>query len=145
MIRITVKKNFILPIITLCVVMMGINSASADRPKYVMLIEKPPTAMIYKRGIFLNKWVPFQVDGFYMGEPMAFDDFARQFFIESSNPVYKLTFFPNSSKSHGSCRISSRSTSKGKSLQFYRGNGDNRKYLVMDDREDYLKFDCREE
>ena len=145
MIRVTSQKHFIVPIIILCVVMMGIKPASADRRKFVMLIEKPPTAMIYKRGIFLNKWVPFQVDGFYMGKPMAFGDFARQFFIESSNPVYELTFFPNSSNSHGSCRISSRSTSKGKSLQFYRGNGDNREYLVMDDREDYLKFACREE
>ena len=76
---------------------------------------------------------------------MSFRDFARQFYVEDLNPAYKLEVFRSTSGDTGSCRISSRNTSKGKSLQFYRGTGETREYLVMDDSEDYLKFDCREE
>lgn len=132
-------------VVILCVALMAIKPANADRRKFIMLVEKQPTAMIYKRGILLNKWVPYRVDGFYFSEPLPFNNFARQFYIEDSNQAYKLEFFPKSSNGLGSCRISSRSTSKGKSLQLYRGNGETREYLILDDREDYLKFDCREE
>ena len=139
------RADFLHIIITLCIALIATKPASADSRKFVMHIEKPPTAMIYKRGIFLNKWVPFQVDGFYFNGPIPFDEFSRQFYIEDSNRAYKLEFFPKSSSTVGSCRISSKRTSKGNALQLYRGSGETRQYLVLDDREDYLKFDCRED
>ena len=138
-------KHFMIPTIKLCVAMITSEQIRAESRKYVMLVDTKPTAMIYKRGMFLNKWVPYDVDGFYKGNPMSFRDFSRQFYVEDRNPAYKLEVFRSTSGDSVSCRISSRNTSKGKSLQFYRGSGEAREYLVMDDSEDCLKFDCREE
>ena len=126
-------------------ILFSYASASTETRKFVMLLEPSPVAMVYKRGLLINKWEPRDVDGFYIGEAMSFKDFSNRFYITDDHPAYQLRYFPASSNSTGSCRIKSRSTSKGKRLQFYRGNGDSRVYLVMDDREDYLKFNCIEE
>lgn len=135
----TAKLTIFFSILVFCA------STSAETRKFVMLLEPAPVAMVYKRGLLFNKWHPLAVDGFYIGEAMSFKDFSNRFYIQNDNPAYKLRYFPASSNSEGSCRIKSRSTSKGKSLQFYRGNVESRVYLVMDDREDYLKFSCIEE
>ena len=43
------------------------------------------------------------------------------------------------------CRMYTQSTREDKRLQLYVGNGDDRRYYVFDDREDYLQFRCRRE
>jgi hypothetical protein len=114
----------------------------SDDRNFVMVTDSPPKVMLYKRGLIINKWVPFEVDGFYLGDTISFYDFAKQYYIQEGNPAYKVKYFPPSSNKGGSCRISSRSLSKGKRLQFYRGSGESRTYIVLGDREDYLRFDC---
>ena len=120
------------------------NQAFGATDRYVMIVDEKLKAMIYKRGLLLNSWSAFEVQGFAAGSKVIpFTEFAERAFIED-NPFYKVSFF-GKKNSVGSCRIRPTSTSKGKRLQFYNGDGSSRRYIVFDDREDYLKFSCYKE
>ena len=113
--------------------------------KYIMLVDQDLKAMLYKRGLLMNSWKPYKVDGFVLGnETMSFSDFAEISYVADKNKVWKVQS-RLVTKTDRVCKMYSRSTYEGKRLQFYVGEGDARRYFVFDDREDYLKFRCQKQ
>jgi hypothetical protein len=113
--------------------------------RYIMIVNNDLKAMIYKRGLITNKWKPYKVDGFAIGgQTISFEEFAEQYFVEEKNELWTIDDHLGT-KTNRLCRMSPRSTYEGERLQFYVGDGNSRRYLVFDDREDYLQFRCKEQ
>ena len=116
---------------------------SAD--KYVMIVDGDLKAMLYKRGFLTNSWKPYKVDGFVLGnKTMSFSDFAEISYVADKTKLWRVEGHLGT-KTNRICRMYSRSTYEGERLQFYVGEGDARRYIVFDDREDYLKFRCQKQ
>lgn len=124
-----------------------LSSASSvfANDKYVLIVDSDLKAMIYKRGLILNEWKPYKVHGFAIGgKTMSFEEFAEQYYVEEKNELWKIEGHLGT-KTNRVCKMYSRSTYEGERLQFYVGEGDARRYIVFDDREDYLKFRCQKQ
>lgn len=93
----------------------------------------------------MNSWKPYKVDGFALGyETMSFEEFSEVSYIEGQNKLWKVDSSLGT-KNNRMCRMYTRSTREDERLQLYVGDGDDRRYIVFDDREDYLQFRCRKE
>ena len=113
--------------------------------KYIMLVDQDLKAMLYKRGLLMNSWKPYKVDGFVLGnETMSFSDFAEVSYVADKTKLWRVEGHLGT-KTNRVCRMYPRSTYEGERLQFYVGEGDARRYIVFDDREDYLKFRCQKQ
>ena len=137
---ITVK---LINLIILIALSIFISSNAKAEDLFVMVVDEEISIMLYKRGLLLNSWKPYSVDGFAAGqEDLSFEYYSRNFFVSSNNPIYRVEFFPVKGGVEGKCRMYSKSLRKGQRLQFYAGNKDSRRYYVFDDWEDYLIFSC---
>ena len=93
----------------------------------------------------MNSWKPYKVDGFVLGnETMSFNDFAEVSYVADKTKLWRVEGHLGT-KTNRVCRMYPRSTYEGERLQFYVGEGDARRYIVFDDREDYLKFRCQKQ
>ena len=112
---------------------------------YVMIVNGDLKAMLYKKGFLTNSWEPYQVDGFVLGtETISFADFAEISYVADKTKIWKVDGHLGT-KTNRMCRMYSLSTDKGMRLQFYVGEDNARRYIVFDDREDYLQFRCKKQ
>ena len=113
--------------------------------KYIMIVNDDLQAMLYERGFLTNAWKPHRVDGFALGnETMSFQDFAKSSYVAETNQLWRVEGHLGT-KNNRMCRMYSRSTREGQRIQLYLGSGEERRYFVFDDEEDYLQFRCQKQ
>ena len=141
-----VRKLFLAS--ALIVISTFVTACSDDdkyNDKYVMVVDADLKAMIYKSRLVLSEWQPYVMDGFAFDEMMSFKEFSERFFVTHENPLYRLEVFPNSNADTSICRIYPRNVRSGKTFELYRGEKESRRYLLLDDEDDYLVFNCKKE
>ena len=131
----------------LLAVLCASNTALASDEKFVMKVDEDLKVMKYDRGLFYNSWKPFKVDGFITGESetMSFEEYAQRFYIGYSSKSYRLRYVQTIRSSPNKCHLYPQNIKSGQRLGFYEGDGDKRRYIVLDDLEDYLVFNCEKE
>ncbi len=95
-------------------------------------VEGEITAMIYKKGWIVNKWVPVSIDGLYIGKEKKPRPLPRNFKAKI------VTFFGSKSSRKGKCRIEYRHL---RGVWYWRKSWEIGKGKPFE-REDYLKFNC---
>jgi hypothetical protein len=62
---------------------------------YIMIIDDNLKLMLYDRGLFINSWSPYQVDGFALGQnaEMSFIEFSQKYFVPEENVQHRIDFF----------------------------------------------------